>query len=86
MTWLDDLADKAVNGELPAREEALAVLASGDDELLDVVAAAFRVRSPRITGHSFSVRSCWRVLRWCGAWWIVPDGFGLTHAPLVGWF
>ena len=44
MTWLDDLADKAVNGELPAREEALAVLATGDDELLDVVAAAFRVR------------------------------------------
>ena len=44
MTWLDDLADKAVNGGLPAREEALAVLASGDDELLDVVAAAFRVR------------------------------------------
>src|SRR5438309_10663019 len=44
MTWLDDLADKAVNGELPAREEALAVLASGDDELLDVVAAAFKVR------------------------------------------
>src|SRR5580704_16980418 len=44
MTWLDDLADKAVNGELPAREEALAVLAGGDDELLDVVAAAFRVR------------------------------------------
>jgi biotin synthase len=44
MTWLDDLADKAVNGELPTREEALAVLATGDDELLDVVAAAFRVR------------------------------------------
>src|ERR1700751_126561 len=44
MTWLDDLADKAVNGELPAREEALAVPASGDDELLGVVAAAFRVR------------------------------------------
>src|ERR1700760_1688656 len=44
MTWLDDLADKAVNGELPAREEALAVLASPDDELMDVVAAAFRVR------------------------------------------
>src|SRR3984885_15580362 len=44
MTWLDDLADKAVHGELPAREGALAVLASGDDELLDVVAAAFRVR------------------------------------------
>jgi biotin synthase len=44
MTWLDSLADKALNRELPAREEALAVLASGDDELLDVVAAAFRVR------------------------------------------
>jgi len=44
MTWLDSLAGKALNCELPAREEALAVLASGDDELLDVVAAAFRVR------------------------------------------
>ena len=44
MTWLDDLADKALNRELPTREEALAVLASGDDELLDVMAAAFRVR------------------------------------------
>ena len=44
MAWLDSLADKALNRELPTREEALAVLASGDDELLDVVAAAFRVR------------------------------------------
>src|SRR5580698_784331 len=44
MTWLDALADKAVDGQSPTREEALAVLASGDDELLDVVAAAFRVR------------------------------------------
>src|ERR1700728_1243945 len=44
MTWLDLLADKALNRETPTREEALAVLASGDDELLDVVAAAFRVR------------------------------------------
>ncbi len=44
MTWLDALAEKAVDGELPTREEALAVLASGDDELMDVVAAAFRVR------------------------------------------
>ncbi|HLI36552.1 MAG TPA: biotin synthase BioB [Streptosporangiaceae bacterium] len=43
-TWLDTLADKALEREPPAREEALAVLASGDDELLDVVAAAFRVR------------------------------------------
>src|ERR1700735_1789362 len=44
MTWLDALAEKAQNCELPTRDEALAVLASGDDELMDVVAAAFRVR------------------------------------------
>src|SRR6516164_1462450 len=44
MTWYDALADKAVTGELPTRDEALAVLASGDDELMDLVAAAFRVR------------------------------------------
>ena len=44
MTWLDSIADKALDRVLPARSEALAVLASGDDELLDVVAAAFRVR------------------------------------------
>src|SRR5512146_1162684 len=46
MVWLDlnRLADKAIDKELPAREEALAVLASPDDDLLDVIAAAFRVR------------------------------------------
>src|SRR5580704_18118249 len=44
MTWLDLLADKALNRELPTRDEALAVLASTDNELMDVVAAAFRVR------------------------------------------
>jgi biotin synthase len=44
MSWLDSLADKAIRRELLTREEALAVLASGDDELMDVVAAAFRVR------------------------------------------
>ena len=46
MTWLDldRLADKALSKELPSREEALAVLASADDDLMDVVAAAFRVR------------------------------------------
>src|SRR3984957_369684 len=44
MTWLASLADKAVACELPTRDEALAVLASGDDEFMDVVAAAFRVR------------------------------------------
>ncbi|MGD0062368.1 MAG: biotin synthase BioB [Streptosporangiaceae bacterium] len=44
MTWLDSLADKALARELPTREEALKVLTSPDDELMDVVAAAFRVR------------------------------------------
>ena len=44
MTWLDFLADKAIRRELLTRSDALAVLASGDDELMDVVAAAFRVR------------------------------------------
>ena len=44
MTWLDSLADKALARELPSREEALRVLNSTDDELLDVVAAAFKVR------------------------------------------
>src|ERR1700761_6623422 len=44
MTWLELLADKAVNRELPAADEALAVGASGADELMDVVAAASRVR------------------------------------------
>ncbi|HTU75951.1 MAG TPA: biotin synthase BioB [Trebonia sp.] len=44
MTWLDSLADKALRRELPTRQEALKVLATGDDELLDLVAAAFRVR------------------------------------------
>jgi biotin synthase len=44
MSWLDSLADKVLRREPLTREEALAVLASGDDELMDVVAAAFRVR------------------------------------------
>src|SRR5579859_1064457 len=44
VTWLDDLAEKALARELPARAEVLKVLRSGDDELMDVVAAAFRVR------------------------------------------
>src|ERR1700760_2018094 len=44
MPWLDALTAKALDRERPAREEALAVLASSDDDLLDVVAAAFRVR------------------------------------------
>ncbi len=44
MSWLDEVADKALAGESPTRDEALKVLGSGDDELMDVIAAAFRVR------------------------------------------
>jgi biotin synthase len=43
-TWLDELAEKPLARQLPTRAEALKVLESTDDELLDVVAAAFRVR------------------------------------------
>ena len=38
------LADKALEGTRPTRDEARAVLASDDDELLAVLAASFRVR------------------------------------------
>ncbi|AUG75320.1 Biotin synthase [Kitasatospora sp. MMS16-BH015] len=44
MDLLDTLTAKGLRRELPTREEALAVLATTDDELLDVVAAAGRVR------------------------------------------
>jgi len=44
MTWLDALTEKALVRELPTRAEALGVLTSMDDELMDVVAAAFQVR------------------------------------------
>jgi biotin synthase len=44
MTWLDAITEKALNNEPLNRDAALAVLASGDDELMDVVAAAFKVR------------------------------------------
>ena len=44
MTWLDTLTEKALARELPTRAEARKVLASTDDELMDVVAAAFKVR------------------------------------------
>ena len=44
MTWLDTLTEKALARELPTRAEVLEVLHSGDDELMDVVAAAFKVR------------------------------------------
>ncbi|MFJ8941333.1 biotin synthase BioB [Streptomyces sp. NPDC102365] len=44
MDLLNTLLDKGLRRELPTRDEALAVLATSDDELLDVVAAAGRVR------------------------------------------
>ncbi|GAA4878210.1 biotin synthase BioB [Kitasatospora terrestris] len=44
MDLLDTLTAKGLRRELPTREEALAVLATTDDELMDVVAAAGRVR------------------------------------------
>src|SRR5512135_2354390 len=44
MTWLDTLTTKALDREPPTRAEALRVLRSGDDELMDIVAAAFKVR------------------------------------------
>ena len=44
MTWLDALTEKALARQLPTRAEALQVLASPDDELMAVIAAAFKVR------------------------------------------
>jgi biotin synthase len=41
---LSDLSQRALALEPPTRDEALAVLALPDDDVLDVVAAAFRVR------------------------------------------
>ncbi|MCZ2523465.1 biotin synthase BioB [Streptomyces sp. HB2AG] len=44
MDLLNTLVEKGLRRELPTRDEALAVLATADDDLLDVVAAAGRVR------------------------------------------
>jgi biotin synthase len=44
ITRWEDLADKALAGESPDREEALAVLQAPGDELLAQLQAAFRVR------------------------------------------
>jgi biotin synthase len=44
MDLLTTLVDKGLRRELPTRDEALAVLATSDDDLLEVVAAAGRVR------------------------------------------
>lgn len=40
MDLLNTLVDKGLRRELPTREEALAVLATSDDDVLDVVAAS----------------------------------------------
>ncbi|KAB7845642.1 biotin synthase BioB [Streptomyces mobaraensis] len=44
MDLIDTLVEKGLRRESPTRDEALAVLATSDDELLDVVAGASRVR------------------------------------------
>lgn len=44
MELMDTLVDKGLRRELPTRAEAVAVLETSDDELLDVVAAAGKVR------------------------------------------
>ncbi|CAL9347814.1 Biotin synthase [Nocardiopsis dassonvillei] len=44
MTTFQNLADRALRRELPSRDELRAVLGSSDDDLMDLVAAAFRVR------------------------------------------
>jgi biotin synthase len=43
-SMLDDLVTQALDGQPPTREQALGVLTSSDDDLLDVVAAGGRVR------------------------------------------
>jgi biotin synthase len=48
---LDNLVHRALSGQAPDRTQALALLASSDDDLLDVVAAGGRVRR-----HYFSNR------------------------------
>ncbi len=44
MDLLDTLVAKGLRRESPTREEALAILATSDDDLLEVVAAAGKVR------------------------------------------
>ena len=43
-TILDDLVSQSLTRQPPTREQALAVLKSGDDDLLSVVAAGAQVR------------------------------------------
>jgi biotin synthase len=44
LTWLAELTEGSLARRCPSRDQALAVLRSGDDVLLDVVAGAARVR------------------------------------------
>jgi biotin synthase len=44
LTNWNDLADKAICGELLTMEEGLAVLEADDDDLLNIMSAAFKVR------------------------------------------
>ena len=44
MTW-QALSDKVLSGQKVSRDEARAILNSTDDELLDLLQAAFRIRS-----------------------------------------
>ena len=48
--WLDELVKHALAKKCPSRQQALAVLRSGDSQLLDVIAAAARVRR-QFFGH-----------------------------------
>ncbi len=44
LATLNSLVTKGISGEAPTRDEALAVLRSDDDDLMDVIAAAYRLR------------------------------------------
>lgn len=45
MTAFQDLADRVLEGIVPSREEGLAILDTPQDKLLDLVNAAYRIRS-----------------------------------------
>lgn len=45
MTVFQDLADRVLEGTIPSRQEGLAILDTPQDELLDLVNAAYRIRS-----------------------------------------
>ncbi|HBP89515.1 MAG TPA: biotin synthase BioB [Nitrospiraceae bacterium] len=45
MTAFQDLADRVLEGTIPSREEGLAILDTPQDKLLDLVNAAYRIRS-----------------------------------------